>query len=255
MANPQKENGFTPISNEIIEALCQVNLSPYEGRIIWYIFRKTYGFRKTIDKISLSQFVDDVRLERRLVHRTLKKLIQKNMILSFKDQSKHVSYEFQKNYEEWNVKNAIRIDDKSVASIDDKEAKCVASLDDAGSVSTDDKLVSLETPTKEIQKKLYSQTSDEVRLSKALFSFIKERHPSHKEPDIQKWALHIDRMIRVDNREVDDIEKLIRWCQEDVFWQNNILSVASLRKQYDALWLKAGLNGTQKVKRFDEQGF
>jgi len=33
MASPQKENGFTPIANEIIEALCKVNLSPYESRI------------------------------------------------------------------------------------------------------------------------------------------------------------------------------------------------------------------------------
>ncbi len=34
MARPQKENGFTPIANEILVALCKVNLSPYESRIV-----------------------------------------------------------------------------------------------------------------------------------------------------------------------------------------------------------------------------
>lgn len=246
MANPQLSNGYTQIANEIMEALYQVNLSPYESRIVWYIFRKTYGFRKKIDRISLSQFVKDIRIDRRLVHRTLKKLSKKNMITPYRDKTKHVSYEFQKDYEKWNTNN--------VTHIDDKNKESVTSLDDTSSVSTDDKVVSLQTPTKEtIQKKTYSLNSYEVRMAELLFSLIKKRNPGHKKPDIQEWARHIDLMIRVDGRKVDDIEKLIKWTQEDDFWQNNILSTASLRKKYDTLWLKAGLNG--KKKRFDEIGF
>ena len=101
--------------------------------------------------------------------------------------------------------------------------------------------------TKEtIQKKLYSPNSDEVRMAELLFNLILERHSNHKKPNFQKWAFHVDKMIRLDSRSVEDIEKIIRWCQEDVFWQNNILSTVSLRKQYDTLWLKAGLNGQER---------
>ena len=105
------------------------------------------------------------------------------------------------------------------------------------------------------EENIYSSNSDEFRVAELLFSFIIKRHPNNKVPDFQKWALHIDKMIRLDRRSVEDVKKIIRWCQEDEFWQNNILSTGSLRKQYDTLWLKAGLNGKQNFKRFDEQGF
>lgn len=83
--------------------------------------------------------------------------------------------------------------------------------------------------------KTYSPTSDEVRLSELLFNEIKTRNPGFKNPDIQKWAVHVDRLMRIDKRTVPEIESVIKWCQSDLFWQNNILSTDKLRKQYDVL--------------------
>lgn len=83
--------------------------------------------------------------------------------------------------------------------------------------------------------KRYSPTSDEVRLSELLFQKIKKRNPGFKDPNIQKWAVHIERLIRIDKRTSLEIEKVIEWSQDDLFWQNNILSTDKLRKQYDAL--------------------
>ena len=62
MANPQKENGFTSIANEILEALARVDLPSYERRVVDVIIRKTWGFvdkngkHKIWDRISYSQF-------------------------------------------------------------------------------------------------------------------------------------------------------------------------------------------------------
>lgn len=42
-------------------------------------------------------------------------------------------------------------------------------------------------------------------------------------------------MIRLDKRKVEDIEAMIRWCQQHYFWHTNILSTEKLRKQYDQL--------------------
>ena len=55
------------------------------------------------------------------------------------------------------------------------------------------------------------------------------------------------------NHEV--IEKVIKWCQGDPFWQNNILSTAKLRKQYDQLALKMEEEGNEgsRSERFDEK--
>ena len=84
-------------------------------------------------------------------------------------------------------------------------------------------------------KNKYSENSDEVRLSELLLKNILEHNPGFKKPNIQKWAVNIDRLIRIDNRTVIEIEKVIDWCQNNTFWQSNILSTDKLRHHYDKL--------------------
>jgi len=90
----------------------------------------------------------------------------------------------------------------------------------------------------ENKEKTFHPNSDELRLSELLWTLILKRNPNHKKPNLQNWAKHISLMIRVDKRITGEIEKIIRWCQDDLFWQNNILSTDKLRKQYDQLKLK-----------------
>ena len=82
------------------------------------------------------------------------------------------------------------------------------------------------------------EDSDALRLSKLLFSLIKERDSKAKEPNLKDWAIHIDRLIRIDQRTPQEIETIMRWSQKDDFWQNNILSTEKLRKQFIQLNLK-----------------
>lgn len=85
----------------------------------------------------------------------------------------------------------------------------------------------------------FQTNGDEVRLSKLLFSLIQKRNPKHKVPNFQKWALHVDRLIRLDNRTPDEIEQVIMWAQGHDFWHRNILSTEKLRKQFDKLWVES----------------
>jgi phage replication O-like protein O len=101
MASPQKENGFTPIANEIMEALSRVNLSPYESRVFWFVVRRTYGFNKKTDRISLSQFETGTGIKDRHVVRAIKSLVKKQMLLTHKDSPQSVTYGVQKDYERW----------------------------------------------------------------------------------------------------------------------------------------------------------
>ena len=57
MANPQREDGHIDIANEIAEKLARTQLSGTEHKIIWAIWRKTWGWHKKEDRISLSQLV------------------------------------------------------------------------------------------------------------------------------------------------------------------------------------------------------
>ena len=57
MADIQVENGnYTRIHNEILETLMRTHLSPLEFKLVLAIFRKTYGYHKTSDIITASQF-------------------------------------------------------------------------------------------------------------------------------------------------------------------------------------------------------
>ncbi len=97
MANPQLEDGFTMVANEIIEALARINLCAYESRVLWFIIRKTYGWHKKIDWIALSQIVDSTGILKPNVSRTLKSLKARNIII--RDKNRRVG--LQKDYEKW----------------------------------------------------------------------------------------------------------------------------------------------------------
>lgn len=169
MVSPQKDNGFTPIATEIVEALMMVNLSGNEGRILWFIFRKTYGFNKKTDWLTLGQFSKALFWDRRLVHRGIKKLKRKNMLVIQTDDSGKIRYGFQKDYEKWKVSsiemtrlssvsmtwadkrnNNNRLDGKeAVIQTDDKKPLPVIQTDDGVS----SKLIpTIETLTKETTK-------------------------------------------------------------------------------------------------------
>lgn len=97
MANPQLEDGYTRIANEILDALVKINLSPYESRVLWFIIRKTYGWHKKTDWISLSQITMGTGIAKPNVCRTIKSLTSRNLII--RPDSRHVG--FQKDYTKW----------------------------------------------------------------------------------------------------------------------------------------------------------
>lgn len=94
---------------------------------------------------------------------------------------------------------------------------------------------------------LFSEDSQEIILSKLLFTEIKKRNPGHKKPNFQAWAKDMDGIIRLDKRNPQQIKQVIFWCQNDTTpntsgfcWCNNILSTKKLRDQFDQLVLKMG---------------
>ena len=103
-------------------------------------------------------------------------------------------------------------------------------------------------------KKPYSSDSIENRLSQKLLSCILERNPKHKKQDLQKWGVHIDGLIRLDNRSPQEIEKVIEWCQAHYFWKNNILSTGQLRKQFDRLFLEMSAVNNKQSKPYKPTG-
>lgn len=102
MANPQKENGYTSIANEIMEALVRTRIPGEARQMLDFIIRKTYGYGKTTDMIATSQFCEATGLKKFIIHRARKRLLLANLItVSKNDNSQILSYSFQKDYEKW----------------------------------------------------------------------------------------------------------------------------------------------------------
>ena len=79
MANPQLENGYTRIANELLEAIIRFPFNGSQLRLFLFLIRKTYGYQKKMDNISISQFVKATGLNRRTVVRELKRLEEMNV--------------------------------------------------------------------------------------------------------------------------------------------------------------------------------
>lgn len=99
MASPQIEKGYTRIANELLEKLTKYpEISVGELKIILVVMRKTYGYRKKVDRISLSQFELATGFYRANICRIIKKLVARKLLLK-----KDSFYIFNKNWESWVV--------------------------------------------------------------------------------------------------------------------------------------------------------
>jgi phage replication O-like protein O len=102
MANPQTENGYTKIANEILEKIACTDFLGSEFRILNCIIRKTYGFHKKDDVISLTQFEKATGLSRPTVVSVIKNLIENKVIIKIKNR-----FSLNKNWEEWGSKGVL----------------------------------------------------------------------------------------------------------------------------------------------------
>jgi phage replication O-like protein O len=119
MASPQLEKGYTKIANEILEKLAFAGINGSEYRILITVIRKTYGFNKKKDYISLTQFQKATIMDRKQAVETIKSLVGKRILL--KEES---TYTFNKNWEEWVVGKRPQADGTIKPELNNKCAIC-----------------------------------------------------------------------------------------------------------------------------------
>lgn len=110
-----KKNGHLEFPHEIAEALARVQLAGNEYRVLWVIWRKTWGWHKKDDQISLSQFQAATWLRKPHIIRALQALEVRKIINVTKIGNKFDSntYCFNNHYEQWEVtKNGNNLDTK-----------------------------------------------------------------------------------------------------------------------------------------------
>lgn len=100
VANPQKENGYTAIANEILEALAKIRINGEARQVLDVILRKTYGYHKKQDRISLSQFAKATGLDSKAVCRAITKLTSMDIVIKISSKDGNI-YVFQKDNDKW----------------------------------------------------------------------------------------------------------------------------------------------------------
>jgi hypothetical protein len=100
-----------------------------------------------------------------------------------------------------------------------------------------------------IEGKIPPPSSESLRLSGLMADLILLNNRNNiqltnakREATIHRWAREIDKLINIDKQEHEKIEAVIRWCQADTFWRQNILSGAKLREKWDQLVVKMNLS-------------
>lgn len=77
-------------------------------------------------------------------------------------------------------------------------------------------------------------------MAELLFSLHKQVDQNVKKPNIDSWAMDIEKINRLDGRSYEDIEKVIRWAKTPGnFWFANIMSGKKLRMQFSRLYIEA----------------
>jgi len=235
MASPQTKNGFTRIANEIMDALTRTRIPGEARQCLDFIIRKTYGYGKKEDAISLSQFSYFTGLHRSSVCRGINQLVEMKLIYK-KATSLIAKYRFNKDFDTWQVVAKVR-----------RGKNATSQFSKSGSRKNANQVVAKVRHTKEILTK-ETITKDKSKidfgLAELLKSRLKENNPKVKIPKkLNAWVNDCRLMRERDNRTPDEIRTVIDFSQADPFWQANILSMAKLRAKFDQLWLKAQNNG------------
>ncbi|MCF8039879.1 MAG: replication protein [Desulfohalobiaceae bacterium] len=251
MASPQLENGYLKISNELAEAFCRsMPNQASQCQVLWAIIRKTYGWQKKEDSISISQIEELTQLSRRSVIYAIQNLEAKKMIHVQRARgrgnvNKPNKISLQKNYSRWVVQE---ISEQYANNLKKRRERYKKSKEkvvqtNQGSANNGQKVVQtmvkndeLFAPTKKrktIQKTL---PSDFLDLSRRFLEYqqqqLGESLVKISEKKIHGGAETLEKLTRIDGFDLQrEIRPALLWAVKDEFWSYQIRSIASLRKK------------------------
>lgn len=80
--------------------------------------------------------------------------------------------------------------------------------------------------------------------------------PNQKVPrtdlEKKKWAVHIERMQRIDGLSTEQIRDTLAWAMQDGFWRTNIRSAGKFREKFPTLYLQSRRKGSSNKNAFND---
>lgn len=189
MANPQKENGYTPIANEILSVLCCLHLSGNEWSYLHAVLRKTYGFNKKEDWITNTQITQMTGMGPTRVSEAKRALVALKIVTENRNK-----ISLQKDYSLW---KKLR---KTVTKKPEKVTEN-RNLELRKSVYTKDN----------ITKDNISERSSHKKMKKNSFRYQENKHQDFED------SIDSDTREKIEDpedRKTEAVNKLLKWAEE-----------------------------------------
>ena len=256
---PKKD--YFRVSNDWWDALTRCHMPGNVRQCLDYIIRMTYGWRRKEAEIPIMDFVSATGLKKPHISRALKSLKLSEMVIVTKNgnnlDKRLLTYSFNKYFEQWKP-IVTNYGNKKVVTKNgnNKLPETVTNLTKNGNNIPIIRNNTLNNSLNNNSRKspTFDPQSIPYLLSETLLKQITINQPDFKpanngirEKTLQRWSKDIDKMIRIDKRNVCAVWNMIIWCQHDDFWFPNIQSATKLRKQYDQL--AAQINRSYRDKK------
>lgn len=103
MAGPQLEDGYTRIANEVLEHMAKVRLTPTQYRILFIIWRYTYGFNRKTHHLSIGFLARAIECDERAVRRSVREMLDRRILLENGTHGRIRVLGFNKHFAQWVV--------------------------------------------------------------------------------------------------------------------------------------------------------
>ena len=230
------------LPNSVIDELL-ADLTGAELKCYLYVLRKTKGWNKEEDAISVSQFMKVTGLSNRKVIDACERLVElglleqkigsnKIKVFSVKDYKTSSSEESSLSV----VKKVHSSSEESSLSVVKKvntQNNNINNTTKNNNTSSSEKIFQTEQRAKK-----YSFSPDDMRAAEWIFELLKKLNPEFKVKSMDSWANCVRLMRERDGRTHRDICELFQWANQDPFWSLNILSPSSLREKWIQLSIK-----------------
>lgn len=239
------------LPNSVIDELL-ADLTGAELKCYLYVLRKTKGWNKEEDAISVSQFMKVTGLSNRKVIDACERLVElglleqkigsnKTKVFSVKD------YKTSGSEESSLVKKVHNGSEESSLSVVKKVHTQNNNINNTTKNNNTSSSGKNFQPRTKAKKNVFSD--DDLMAAEWILGLIRKLNPSFKEPIIESWANDIRLMRERDNRTHKDICELFKWANQDKFWSVNILSPSKLRDKWDQLSMKRDAAKTMPTRK------
>lgn len=250
MANPQYEEGFAKLANEILDHIAKASLNGSQLRIVIAVWRYTYGFSRKEHELSIEFLAQATEMHPVQVRRELKTLIARKVITVQKEEAgtRPRLISFNKDYDQW-IEGTNSLPLSTNRSDDEKTNPLPLEGTNQFSLEGTNPLPKKEKRKKEIkpprQSKKYDEGSTYFKMAHYFQNKLIEmaaneefNHASIGNADLQKWADIMRLMVENDKVDKRVAQNVMDWVVTDPFWKTNVLSAKTLREKFPQLVLK-----------------